>query len=49
MNFNGKGQTATEVYFAHDNGVQSGVSKADRRYWGDNFRKAIGIGRFPLH
>ena len=48
MSFDDKRHATTEVCLNRSDGVQSSVSRSDRRYCDDGMNKALGIGGFPL-
>ena len=41
-------QATAEVYFSRSDGVQSGVSGPETRYWDDDMTKALGVRGLPL-
>ena len=43
-----KDKTSSEIVFKHSNGVETSVSGSNRRYWSNQMREALGIGRFPI-
>ena len=48
VSFDDKRHATTEVCLNRSDGVQSSVSRSDRRYRDDGMKKALGIGGFPL-
>ena len=48
VSFDDKRHATTEVCLNRSDGVQSSVSRSDRRYCDVGMKKALGIGGFPL-